>query len=264
MPRTPAEQFVVRSVDGQQYVIETVVRVLPDADKRCERVYWKTGGTIIGERMPKGLVASTPIGAVAAYIAYQEQMIERMESALTKLRAMFNEEACVAEKKSKWFRKVHREPDPKQAEIERLRDLLTDAGICATCGKELVWDGEGPWLVCDCGTTEWTAPLPTIAQLREDAASLGRALFGTAMRRIFQMTRDQYDALRRDNPAEFKRRWLITKRVVYACVWGVNAPGLVKMCAGTCDIDETTAMTLLDLLHVAGPLDGVPSDLPVG
>lgn len=57
-------------------------------------------------------------------------------------------------------------------ENDRLRGLLFKAGICPTCGEEIVHHGNEPFATCKCGTMEWTDPLPLIHQLRDRIAEL--------------------------------------------------------------------------------------------
>jgi len=59
-----------------------------------------------------------------------------------------------------------------EAESDRLRDRLAEAGICPRCLKEYVHDVDEPFAYCDCGTTEWAAEWPLIFALRRKVQDL--------------------------------------------------------------------------------------------
>jgi hypothetical protein len=68
-------------------------------------------------------------------------------------------------------------------EITRLTDLLSRAGICATCGQEYVHAGDEPLAACGCTDgsfiIEWTQPYPLIWKLREELKRAKRAKLRT-------------------------------------------------------------------------------------
>ena len=53
------------------------------------------------------------------------------------------------------------------AEVDRLRNLLFDAGICADCGEIIIHDIDEPFAYCNCGTSE-CHEVPLLSQVRTE------------------------------------------------------------------------------------------------